>query len=83
MKITKKHTTTYEIYEAHKWMATFGETMDAREKVYKDARNKGLDKCFACGYKFKDDDIPWLAFVKRHRNVFLCESCAKQVENNI
>ena len=83
MKITKTYTKTYDIYESYKCTYTFGETMAAREKICKDTHNKGLDKCFVCGYNFKNDDIPWLSFVKNHRNVFLCETCAKQVENNI
>lgn len=82
MKITRTYTKTYDIYESHKWESTFGETMAGREKIYKDAKSKGLDKCFVCGYKFKYSDIPWISFVKNHKNVFLCEECAKQVENN-
>lgn len=82
MKIARTYTKTYDIYKSYKWYTTFGETMITREKIYKDTHNKGLDKCFVCGYKFKDNDTPWLSLVKNHKNVFLCETCAKQVKNN-
>ena len=78
-KITRTYTKTYDCYEAVKWGYTFGDTMESRNKTFGKNHDKGLEKCFMCGYKFKDRDIPWLGFVKNHKNVFLCEDCGKAV----
>lgn len=81
MKITKNYTKTYDCYEAVEWVETFGETMETRNKFYDKNHDKFLEKCFMCGYKFKDSDIPWLGLVMFHKNVFLCEECGKAVRN--
>lgn len=79
MKIFRNYTKTFDIYEAHKWDHTYGETMESRRKICKPEHHKGYEKCFVCNHKFNDQEIPWLAFVKNHKNVFLCEICGKKV----
>lgn len=77
MKITKTTTKTYDIYDCAKWGMSVGDTIVRREKV--GMKSKGFDKCFACNKKFNYDDYPYLALVRGHKNVFICEECAKQV----
>lgn len=81
MKLTKTTTNTYEIYDCKKWICSVGETLKHREKI--GLKNIGFDKCFVCGSKFKDNDFPYLGFVRNHRNVFLCEKCAVKVKNEV
>lgn len=81
MKITKRYTKTYECYEAHKWDTTFASLMETRNRMFGKNHDKYLEKCFMCGQKFKDDDVPWLGFVRNHKNVLLCENCGKGVQN--
>lgn len=80
-KITKTYTKTYDCYEAVEWETTFGETMETRNNFFGSNHDKFLEKCFMCGYKFKDSDVPWLGLVKNHKNVFLCKDCGKIVLN--
>lgn len=81
MKITRTTTKTYEIYDCTKWDSTVGETIKHREEV--GLKNRGLDKCFACGKKFKGSDFPYLGLVRNHKNVFLCEKCAEEVKKEV
>lgn len=80
MKIKKTTTRTYEIYDCVKWEMSVGETIIKREKV--GMKNKGLDKCFCCGINFSSNYIPYLALVRNHKNVFICEECANEVLNS-
>lgn len=50
MKISKTTVRNYEIYDCAKWQSTIGETLMFRQSL--GVKNRGLDKCFACGYKF-------------------------------
>ena len=80
MKITKTITKTYEIYDCAKWEMTVGDTIQRREKA--GMKNKGLDKCFACGHKFQSEDIPYLALIRNHANMFVCEKCAGKIKES-
>lgn len=77
MIITKTTTRKYDIYDCAKWQMTVGKTISSREKM--GMSNKGLDQCFACKKSFNYDDYPYLALVKNHKNVFVCEECAKRI----
>lgn len=78
MKITKTTTKTYEIYDCAKWSMSVGDTILKREQV--GMKSKGFNKCFACGYKFEHEDIPYLGLVRNHANVFICEKCAEKTK---
>ena len=77
MKITKTTTKIYEIYDCGKWSTTFAEVMEIRERIGK--KSKGGDKCFACGYKFQPDDVPYLGLIRNYHNMFVCTDCARKV----
>ena len=79
MKITKTSVKSYDIYDAIEWEFTFGETMETRKKAFGNKNDKYLEKCFICGHKFQESEIPWLGFVKNDKNVFLCKECGKKV----
>lgn len=78
MKITKTTTRTYEIYNCAKWNMSVGDTIYHRERV--GMKSKGFDKCFICGKQFLASDYPYLAIVRNHANVFICEDCAKKIQ---
>lgn len=75
MIITKTTTRKYDIYDCAKWQMTVGNTISSREKMGMSTANQ----CFACKRIFNYDDYPYLALVKNHKNVFVCEECAKKV----
>ena len=77
MKITKTIVREYEICDFAKWSQTIGETLTFRES--RGIKNRGLDKCFACGYKFENEEYPYLALIKNYKNQFICEKCAEKV----
>ena len=77
MIITKTTTRTYEIYDCAEWDMTVGDTITKREKV--GMKSKGLDKCFACKKNFEPSDYPYLALIRNHKNMFICEDCARKV----
>lgn len=54
MKISKTTVRNYEIYDCAKWQNTIGETLMFRQQH--GIKNRGLDKCFACGYKFGSEE---------------------------
>ena len=56
MKITKTTVREYEICDCAKWRQTIGETLAFRES--RGIKNRGLDKCFVCGYKFGNEEYP-------------------------
>lgn len=77
MKITKTTTKTYDIYDCAKWQMTVGDTILKREQI--GMKTKGFDKCFICKHKFNPSEIPYLALIRTHPNVFICKDCAKKV----
>ena len=77
MKITKTTVREYEICDCAKWRQTIGETLAFRES--RGIKNRGLDKCFVCGYKFGNEEYPYLALIKNYKNQFICEKCAEKV----
>lgn len=77
MIITKTTTRKYDIYDCAKWQMTVGNTISSREKM--GMSTKGLNQCFACKRIFNYDDYPYLSLVKNHKNVFVCEECAKKI----
>ena len=81
MKVTRTHTKTYDVYEAVEWESTFGQTMECRNRIFGTSIDKYLKKCFVCGHKFEDSEIPWLGFVRNHKNVFLCKECGGKVRH--
>ena len=54
-----------------------GETLMFRQSL--GVKNRGLDKCFACGYKFGSEEKPYLGLIKNHSNQFICRECAMKV----
>ena len=77
MIITKTTTRKYDIYDCAKWQKTVGNTIAGRERLR--MSTKGLNQCFVCKKSFNYDDYPYLALVKNHKNVFVCEDCAKKI----
>lgn len=77
MIITKITTRKYDLYVCAKWQMTVGNTIAGRKRLH--MSTKGLDHCFACNKTFDYKDYPYLALVKNHRNVFVCEDCAKKI----
>lgn len=77
MIITKTTTRKYDIYDCAKWQMTVGKTISSREKIGMSTR--GLNQCFVCKKSFNYDDYPYLALVKNHKNVFVCEECHKRI----
>lgn len=41
---------------------------------------KELCKCFRCGHRFSDDEDVNVAFMVKHKNVFVCNECAKNLQ---
>lgn len=77
MIATKITTRKYDIYDCAKWQMTVGNTISLRENM--GMSTKGFNQCFVCKKKFNYDDYPYLALVKSHKNVFVCEECAKKI----
>lgn len=77
MEVTKTIVRKYDVYDCAKWEVTIGETLSFREEH--GIRNRGLDKCFICGYKFAHNEKPFLGFIKNHANQFICAKCAEKV----
>lgn len=77
MKITKTTTKTYDVYDCAKWRMSIGDTIISREKV--GMKTRDFDKCFICKKKFEYNDFPYLALIRGHKNSFICEDCAKKV----
>ena len=77
MIITKTVARKYDIYDCAKWQMTVGNTIAGRERLH--MSTKGMNQCFACKKTFNYDDYPYLALVKNHKNVFVCEDCAKKI----
>lgn len=77
MIITKTTTRKYDIYDCAKWQMTAGNTIAQRERLH--MSTKGLNQCFVCKKTFDYGDYPYLALVKNHKNVFVCEDCAKKI----
>lgn len=77
MKVSKTTVRNYEIYDCAKWQSTIGETLMFRQSL--GVKNRGLDKCFACGYKFGSEEKPYLGLIKNHSNQFICRECAMKV----
>lgn len=83
MKITKTITKSYEVYEAlNVPFGKYGEIMNARVKTFHKNAEKGLSKCFICNHKFDSYENVYIGFVRKHKNVFLCDDCMKEVNEN-
>lgn len=80
MKITKRYSKTYEISPpAIKWEISVGDFIAKRKQM--GLRTRGYDKCFVCGCVFENDFMPNLASVKTKGNMFVCDKCAKEINN--
>lgn len=77
MIVTKTTTRKYDNYDCAKWQMTVGNTISSREMM--GMTTKGFNQCFVCKKNFNYDDYPYLALVKNHKNVFVCEGCAKKI----
>ena len=77
MIISKTTTRKYDIYDCAKWEMTVGNTISSREKM--GMSTNGFNQCFVCKKAFDYNDYPYLALVKNHKNVFVCEECAKSI----
>lgn len=81
MTIVRTYTIKYEITNAMDFGRgnTISSIREARSGLLKGEKDTLLEKCFACKKKFEDDDIPFLGFVKGHKNVCLCRDCGAKV----
>lgn len=79
MNIVKNVSRSYPITTI--WpFGKFGEFAAKRRQVYGgDGNMKGLSKCFNCGHEFENDDDINAAFLKGHKNVFVCNECAEKL----
>lgn len=77
MKINRTTTKTYDIFDCAKWEMSVGDTILKREMI--GMKSGGLDKCFSCKKKFESTDYPYLALIRNHKNMFICEECARKV----
>ncbi len=77
MKISRTTTKTYDIFDCAKWEMSVGDTILKREEI--GMKSGGLDKCFSCKKMFESTDYPYLALIRNHKNMFICEECARKV----
>ena len=85
MKITKNVSRTYQVSTIWPY-GKYGAFVEQRKKAFGgDGKMKDLSKCFKCGHEFAEDDDVNAAFLKGHKNVFICNNCVeklRQEENN-
>lgn len=77
MEVVKTTVRKFDVYDCVKWGTTVGDTLSFRDEH--GIKNRGLDKCFICGYKFPPDEFPYLGLIKNHANQFICRNCAEKV----
>jgi len=74
--------TTTEHYEVtlfpDVWNIEQGDFMRTRKK--RGLKTKPFEKCFCCGHKFLEHEIPVVAKVSKIGNRFICSKCAKEVQ---
>ena len=57
--------------------------MNTRVKTLHKNAEKGLSKCFICNHKFDSNEDVYIGFVRKHKNVFLCECCMREVNEDV
>ena len=79
MKIVKNVSRSYPITTI--WpFGKFGDFAAKRRQAYGgDGRMKDLSNCFNCGHEFAEDDDVNAAFLKGHKNVFICNDCVEKL----
>ena len=78
ISVFKTYRKTYEVESAHLY-SNYGAAEDRANKIGMPLEKRGFSKCFICGHKFDRSEDAYLAHVKNHKNVFLCEGCFKLV----
>lgn len=50
-----------------------------RSENHVESRTEVWINDFVCGYKFGNEEYPYLALIKNYKNQFICEKCAEKV----
>lgn len=82
MKITKTVMRTYEINFVKKsFLSTAGEFLRYRKSI--GAKTEPYERCFICGRKFADNEIPRVVIVTGIGNRFICKECEDKCESDV
>ena len=84
MEITRTTVKTYEVKpgcNSSNWNIPFGKFKDIRNKNNQSV--KQFEKCFICGHKFTDDEIPSVVIVSSKGNRFSCDNCYEKLESEV
>lgn len=84
MQITKTTVKTYEVKagcNSSRWNIPFGKFKDTRIKNGQSVQQ--FEKCFICGHKFADDEIPNVVVISTKGNRFSCDDCYKKLEQEV
>lgn len=84
MQITKTTVKKYDVKTAcdsTNWNITFGSFKDTRVKNGMSIQQ--FKKCFICGHKFADNEIPNVVAVSTEGNRFSCDDCYKKLESEV
>lgn len=60
----------------------YGDMYDRAKELGRPLDKRGFSKCFVCKREFSREDDCFLGIVLNHKNVFLCEECAKKVADD-
>lgn len=82
MEITK--TVTKKVYiepacNSVDFGMTFGKFVEIRNKSNLPINH--FDKCFICGHRFENDEVPNIVKVSGEGNSFSCDDCYKKLES--
>ena len=80
MVVKRKITKTYEVefWPKEAWTASTKDLLGVSSRS--DLTARGLDRCFCCGRKFGEDEIPRAGTVYGVGNRFFCDSCVNLAE---
>ena len=84
MKIVKTTTKSFNIKcgcNSENWGITFGRFIETRNKS--NLPTSYFEKCFICGRKFKDNEIPNIVIVSEKGNRFSCNDCYGKIESEV
>lgn len=81
MIITKTTTKKYEVkFFPGSWGMQHGKFISTRKRL--GLTTASFEKCFICGYKFKDDEVPiFITVTNGIGNRFACTQCANKEES--
>lgn len=83
MILTKVTTKKYEVkFFPGSWDMKHGKFISTRKRM--GMKTAPYEKCFVCGYKFTDDEVPVFITVSNGiGNRFACAQCAEREENHV